>query len=614
MRASELLKRLASALLIPVLLCAAAATGWFDTADNIASDALYQTLSETATDGQIIIVGIDERALEAFGPWPWPRYIIADAIAALTADTDNRPAVIGVDALFVGASADPSADAYLAEAARNAGNVAVASSAAFGSQLVIGDAGFYMDDRAILAWDAPFPELADVTATGHINTMEDKDGFVRRGILWLDVPGALMGTEHAVRVPSFSRTIYERWSAARDEIPNPPPQTSDGFFYIPFAAHPDGSTQRFEEISVADVLQGAVSPDFFAGKIVLIGPYAAGLMDSYPTSADHSANMYGVEIQANMIEAFRRGFFPRTVSASTQMLLLFAACAFVQAFFYDRRVRGAVLIWLLGGAGWVALCAVLYERAGLILHVLWTPLFITILFVASVAANYVRAQRERRRVTDTFGRYVDPAVLKELLDKGGGASELGGTMREIAVLFVDIRGFTTMSEALDPPTVVEIINRYLTLTTECIMRHHGTLDKFVGDCTMAFWNAPLPQEDPIYLACLAAADMVEGSKALGEELRARFGRSVSFGIGVNYGPAVVGNIGAPKRMDYTAIGDTVNTAARLEANAPGGKILISRAVADALGERAAVTSLGDSIKLKGKAEGFEILTLDALQR
>ena len=130
---------------------------------------------------------------------------------------------------------------------------------------------------------------------------------------------------------------------------------------------------------------------------------------------------------------------------------------------------------------------------------------------------------------------------------------------------------------------------------------------------MAFWNAPLPQKDPIYSACLAAMDMVEGSKALGEELQARFGRSVSFGVGVHYGPAVVGNIGAPKRMDYTAIGDTVNTAARLEANAPGGKILISRVVADALGERADVTSLGASIKLKGKADGFEILTMDALK-
>ena len=130
---------------------------------------------------------------------------------------------------------------------------------------------------------------------------------------------------------------------------------------------------------------------------------------------------------------------------------------------------------------------------------------------------------------------------------------------------------------------------------------------------MAFWNAPLQQDDYVFLACCAAMDMVKDSKALGEELLEKYGRSVSFGIGVNVGPAVVGNIGAPKRMDYTAIGDTVNTASRLESNAPAGTIYISRTVADYLGDRAETTSLGDSIKLKGKAEGFEILTLDSLK-
>ena len=181
------------------------------------------------------------------------------------------------------------------------------------------------------------------------------------------------------------------------------------------------------------------------------------------------------------------------------------------------------------------------------------------------------------------------------------------------MLFVDIRGFTTMSEQLSPPEVVEILNQYLTLTAECIRRHHGTLDKFVGDCTMAFWNAPLAQEEPVLLACRAAVDMIRDSEKLRLELKKRYGREISFGIGVHWGSAVVGNIGSPFRMDYTAIGDTVNTAARLEANAPGGKILISRAVADILGSRADVTSLGDTVKLKGKSAGFEVLRLNSLK-
>ena len=129
---------------------------------------------------------------------------------------------------------------------------------------------------------------------------------------------------------------------------------------------------------------------------------------------------------------------------------------------------------------------------------------------------------------------------------------------------------------------------------------------------MAFWGAPLPQEDYVMKAVQAAADMVEGSQALSQQLMEKYGRTVSFGIGVHVGEAVVGNIGSPERMDYTAIGDTVNTSSRLEANAPAGTIYISRAVADALEGRIRVTSLGDSIKLKGKQEGFEVLTMDEI--
>ena len=129
---------------------------------------------------------------------------------------------------------------------------------------------------------------------------------------------------------------------------------------------------------------------------------------------------------------------------------------------------------------------------------------------------------------------------------------------------------------------------------------------------MAFWGAPLPQEDYVMHALKAAADMAEGSRALSQELLKRYGRTVSFGIGVHVGEAVVGNIGSAKRMDYTAIGDTVNTAARLEANAPAGTIYISRAVADEAGERIRTTSLGDTVKLKGKKEGFEVLCLEEI--
>lgn len=595
------LKPVAVALASALMLTAVAASDLLRSADNTVSDALYQQPS--ATDGEIVVIGMDQYALDLLGPMPWPRDYMADVINYLNADPETAPAVIGVDVLYVGESGDPNADAALAEAAAYGENVVVASAATFGSDLVTEGSDFYMDTMAVLAWDEPFADLAAVAATGHINSMADSDSYIRHGLLYVDTPNG--------RIPSLARVVYEKYAEVKGLERNPVPETNaEGFFYLTYTAEPGG---YYDGVSFVDVLDGAVDPAYFAGKIVLIGPYAAGMGDEYRTAIDHAAPMYGVEILANQIDAFRSGFLPRECSEALQLALLFLWCAALVWLLRDRRVRTSVVIWLVACVGWIGVCLLAY-RSGWVLHALWFPLAASVIFIGSVAANYIRSQREKRRITATFGRYVDPAVLKELLVQGGAAEQLGGQMHEIAVLFVDIRGFTTMSEALDPPTVVEIINRYLTLTTECIMRYRGTLDKFVGDCTMAFWNAPLPQEDPVYLACCAAMDMVEGSKALGEELQKKYGRTVNFGVGVHVGPAVVGNIGAPQRMDYTAIGDTVNTAARLEANAPGGKILISRAVAEALGDRAQVTSLGDSIKLKGKAEGFETLTLDTLER
>jgi len=279
--------------------------------------------------------------------------------------------------------------------------------------------------------------------------------------------------------------------------------------------------------------------------------------------------------------------------------------------FYDRKIIPATIIFVAVAGGWLLVCVLMY-RLGYILHPLWIPPAVTVVYVFTVALNYIRAAAEKRRITGTFKRYVAPEIVNELLKEGSDALGLGGKLCEIAVLFVDIRGFTPMSEILEPPQVVEVLNKYLTLTSSCIMSHGGTLDKFIGDATMAFWGAPLPQDDHIFKAAKTALDTVEASKDLTDELHERFGRTVSFGIGVHCGNAVVGNIGASVRMDYTAIGDTVNTAARLESNAKAGQILISRAVADALEGRILTTSLGDSIKLKGKSDGFEILTLDGL--
>ena len=231
------------------------------------------------------------------------------------------------------------------------------------------------------------------------------------------------------------------------------------------------------------------------------------------------------------------------------------------------------------------------------------------MFVIAVTENYIRAAIAKQNVTKTFERYVAPNVVNEILKEGTESLKLGGKTVDIAVLFVDIRGFTTMSERLSPEEVVYILNQYLSMTSACVDRYQGTLDKFIGDATMAFWGAPIADDDAVYHACMAALDIVKGADELSAKLKADINEEIHVGVGVNYGPAVVGNMGSERRMDYTAIGDTVNTSARLEANAPGGMVYVSRSVIDKLNGRMKYEPLEKPIKLKGKADGFEILRL-----
>ena len=578
-----------------------AASGLLDNADWAAADAWYQVRS--APEEDIVLVGIDQRALDEIGPYQeWGRDIIAMAIEALNESEECRPAAIAVDVLYMGET-DSETDDWLAEAASRCGNVVTACAAQFADTFREGADGLFRHQRFVVqTLEEPFPALREATTQGHINAMLDTDGILRHHMLYLDLPDGQ-------RIPSMALAAAEKYRVYHGLDPIVlPPTDGHGFWYLPFAGQPGDFDAG---ISVADLLAGEIPADYFAGKVVLIGPYTVGLQDNYVTSADRSRSMYGVEYQANAIQALLLGEHKLEVGDGVQLAALLALLFVSCLLFLRLNMKRSTLLWLVLLVGWLGLTKLLYAR-GLVLRVIWLPLGVTILYVGCIAVNYVRSALEKRRVTATFKRYVAPEIVSEILKEGPEALELGGKLTNIAVLFVDVRGFTTMSEQLQPKQVVEILNRYLTLIADCILKNGGTLDKFVGDAAMAFWGAPLPQEDYVMRAVKAAADMVKGSQALSEELTAQFGRTVSFGIGVHVGDAVVGNIGSPQRMDYTAIGDTVNTSARLEANAPGGTIYISRAVADALEGRIRVTSLGNSVRLKGKAEGFEVLIMEEI--
>ena len=595
-------QKILMALMISILVAGAAKSGALYMLDTTVGDMLYQK-KDSAFSGEVVLIAIDEKSLNTYGSWPWSRDVMAMAIETLNIDEEMRPAAIGIDVLYID-SGVPADDSYLVEAASLADNVVFASYGQYANQIVgLEDDGIgYMDRFYVAEFYEPFDELRAVSNVGAINAMFDLDGRLRHAPWYIEV-------RRGERiVPSFARELARLYAEYHGLEVNVPPMDTDGRYFVKFTGSPG---EMYDAVGVADLINGEVEPEWYAGKVVLIGPYDASLKDAFMTAVDYGVEMNGVEFQGNIVEMLIKGDFKEEFAVWPQLLFLLVLVFLCAMWLWERKVFPATIVSFLLVVGWILFCILIYEQSH-VFYPLWIPIGVVSTYVASVATNYIRARLEKLRVTNTFKKYVAPEIVAEILKEGSEALGLGGKTTEIAVLFVDIRGFTPMSEALSAEEVVGILNRYLSLTSHCILENKGTLDKFIGDATMAFWGAPLPQEDHVYKAVKTGMDMIAMSMEMGEELLARYGRTVSFGIGVHCGPAVVGNIGAVNRMDYTAIGDTVNTAARLESNAPHNKLLISRAVADALEGRIECVSLGDSIKLKGKSDGFEILQVEKL--
>ena len=222
-------------------------------------------------------------------------------------------------------------------------------------------------------------------------------------------------------------------------------------------------------------------------------------------------------------------------------------------------------------------------------------------FVILIIMHYYNEYKHKREVIGTFKRYISPDVAEALVEKQDDAMSLGGRKRNVACLFVDIRGFTKMSEELSPEEVVDILNGYLEMATNQVFRFGGMVDKFIGDCVMAIFNAPVDLDDYIFKAVCAAYGIVKEGKAICDQVKEKYNKKLEFGVGVHYGDAVIGNIGSKTRMDFTAIGDTVNTASRIEASAAGDQVLISKDVYEVIKDRIKVIDAGDRM-FKNKKE------------
>ncbi len=597
------------------------------------TDSLY---SPRATDGITAIVAVDDASLAAYGRTPaeWPRSVHTQLIKFLS---DAGARVIAFDVLF----ADPTEyDAELAGAMTAAGNVVEPVAGGWTTSRQKTRVGHYIQfDK----YDYPTPILRDAAARiGHVNIVPDQDGQVRA------VP--LVVKDGDQYVPALALAAYMQYLHF-------PPQlleitsghvkfanrdlTTDGIgqMLIYYFGEPTNVNQpgTFPVYSFVDVVEGRVPPDAFKDKIVLIGALdAQGNPDSYATPGSTTGKkMYGVEIHANIIETIHQAlpslalihnkidwklnlgplgslqFVKATpvlplypTSQNEQMLVTFLIALFAGALLPFLRWYIGFFVTPVAYGVYFAWASAAFSVWGHVEELLFPALALGFTYVGTLIVIYVFEERRRGQINDLFSRYVSPEIAQKIVETfDKGQLNLSGEEREITVLFADVRGFTTLSEGLTPPEVVHILNIFLEQMTSIVMQYGGAINKYIGDNMMAFWNAPYSQEDHAWLATQAALGMLDAIHKLNETRQ--FSAPVQFGIGINTGPVVVGNVGSQRRLEYTPIGDTVNVASRLCGVAPGGVCYIGARTRELLGDRVKPADVLH-LKLKGKAEPVEI--------
>ena len=351
--------------------------------DKWAQDSLFQ--HPGVTSGDIVIIGIDDEALDLLGPYnTWDRNIIASALEVLASDPEKKPAVTAIDVLYAGQSSQQ-ADERLVNAARSLGNVVTASLANFGEEIVWENGrAISVNTSAILGYTEPFEALRECTTQGHINAMTDWDGVMRHAILYVE-PGE-------DKVYSMAAETARIFLEKQDRSLRLPSTGQIGQFYVPYTGLPGN---YYDGVSLAWLLSGKVPADYWAGKIVLIGPYAAAFQDMYFTSIDKGTQMYGVEFQANVIQSLIEGRFKNEVSDSLQVCVLFVLSAAAMVLFLRKSVRtgGAIC------AGLVIfglLSSFLLYKLGFITHPLWIAVAMIVLYSASIVVHYIQTAKERQ--------------------------------------------------------------------------------------------------------------------------------------------------------------------------------------------------------------------------
>jgi adenylate cyclase len=560
------------------------------------------------------VLDIDEASLAEYGQWPWPRTRLAEIITRLNeagartvsidlilAEPDRWNAaniakelsqVPGLEPLGQKAASLPSNDDALAQALAKAPVViGLAGDRTVTRNLTYPRAPFALagDDPKLFVPSfeggvGPLPALVEAaTGLGAVNWLPGSDQVIRRVPLLIAAGGKLypsLSLETIRIAQSPTTTILVRSSGASgilsfgeqtgiDSIRVGEvllPTDAQGELWLKFAPHDPRRT-----LSARDLLAGKINKSEIEGRFIFIGASATGLMDLRTTPL--AAAVPGVEVHAQALEQMLSGdHLVRPAWATGAELTFLLIAGLLAAFLISQSptvartigTSGAVAAAILTSAAIatvIALSWYAYGR-GLLIDPVYPSLALVAVYLVGSLTSYVRSEADRARIRSAFGYYVSPAVVEELAQTPERL-KLGGESRDVTLLFADVRGFSRLSEGMDAEHLVRFVNALFTPLADEILAHRGTIDKFMGDAVMAFWNAPLSDPDHARQACRAALAM-QASIVTRNAARGETDDPIRLGIGLNTGACVVGNVGSPQRFDYSVLGDVVNTASRLE--------------------------------------------------
>lgn len=557
------------------------------------------------------IVDIDEASLAAIGQWPWPRSELARIVERLAEAGAKTVAIdlilaepdrLSPEALARQAEHRAELAPIVAELAALPSNDTLLATAAARLPVVLGVAGDATarpaprppkarfatagDDPALFvpSFAGAIEPLAALAAPaagiGAVNWLPAADQIVRQVPLLATLSGTLYPTLslEALRTGMGETTAFVRSSGGSGVLAfgqqtgvetvrvgaTVLPTASDGQLWLNYA-RPD--PRRY--VSAQKILDGSFDPNDFAGRHVLIGASATGLLDLRATPL--ASSVPGVEIHAQAIEQMLSGAHLTRPALATgaEILFLLAAGALVAGLIrrlgpLAAALAGVAAIAAVALGSWLA-----FAESGYLFDPVYPSLSLLAVYLSGSLLSFIRTETDRARVKRAFGHYVAAPLVEELA-ADPTRLKLGGETREVTLLFADVRGFSRLSEGMDAETLIRFVNRLFTPLSAIILDHRGTIDKFMGDAVMAFWNAPVPDRDHAANACRAALAMQKAMDRRNREEAARCAAAaiphhpVRIGIGLNTGPCCVGNVGSPQRFDYSVLGDAVNVASRIE--------------------------------------------------